>query len=87
MQPIVTKSIDMGEGQKLLVEDLSPEIQHMVSLFDVWKNEQRDVQLSAHKVGLALEGLQAQISGEIQKFMAPEEDKVEGAVEDAVVAE
>lgn len=81
MQPIVTKTIDMGEGKKILVEDLSPEIQQMVILFDKWKNDHRDLQLESHKVALALEGIQAQISSKVTSFLAPDEKEGVSEVE------
>jgi hypothetical protein len=71
MVPFQTKTIDLGDSRKLLVEELPPEIQALVNVHDEWKTKLRDTQLNTSMIQYALERVSVEISGKVQEFLEP----------------
>lgn len=89
MVPFQTKSIELGEGRKLLVEELPAEVQGLVGIYDDWKTKLRDTQLEVSMIQYALERVSGEISAKVEEFVNPkvEEEVAADAGDGAAVEE
>lgn len=75
LDPITTKTIDVGEGQRVIVEELPLELQNLVALYDAWQNEERDLRLTLHQKTYAIKMLNAEIGKKLGEHINPEEQE------------
>ena len=83
VQPLRVLDID---GQKQLVEEMSPEVQQLVAVYNEWNQDLVDARTKFAQLQVAVNGAHEQISEQIKKEFAAQAE-AEQAKQDAATAE